>query len=106
MAVYSVCFCLPALTWTILAHTIRRRTHIPPAASFGKQAVSTALNVGAVFTAFASPWLALAMIAAVAVLWLVPPRRIVEKTRALQIAAARREAQPGAGSSTRRANPS
>ncbi len=106
VAVYSVCFCLPALTWTILAQTIRRRTHIPPAAGFGKQAVSTALNAGAVFVAFVSPWLALAMIAAVAVLWLIPPRRIVEKTRALQSAATPHETQPIAHSRTHSADPS
>ncbi|HLI77067.1 MAG TPA: TMEM175 family protein [Acidobacteriaceae bacterium] len=81
VAVYSVCFCLPALAWTVLAHVIRLRTHIPPAASFSKQTVSSLLNLGAVFMAFYSPWAALAMIAAVAVMWLVPPRRILEKTR-------------------------
>ena len=82
VAVYAVCFCLPALAWTILSHVIRRRTGITPAASFGKQAISTALNVGAVFLAIRSPWTALGMIALVALIWLVPPRRIVEKTRA------------------------
>ena len=89
VAIYAVCFCLPALAWTVLAHVIRRRTNVPPAAGLGKQAVSTLLNVGAVFVAFRAPWTALALIAVVAVLWLVPPRRIVEKTRAAHAATTR-----------------
>ena len=93
VAVYAVCFCLPALSWTILAHTIGRRTQIPPAAGFGKQAVSSILNFGSVFVAFYSPWLALALISAVAVLWLIPPRRILEKTRAYGTASTPRETQ-------------
>ena len=93
VAVYAVCFCLPALAWTILSHVIRRRTGITPAASFRKQAVSTALNVSAVFLAIRSPWTALGMIALVALIWLVPPQRIVEKTRAFQSVPSPRKAQ-------------
>ena len=81
VAVYGVCFFLPAITWTVLAHVIRRRTHVDPAAGWLKQAVSSTLNLGAVFIAFWSPWFALGMIAIVAALWLVPPRRIREMTR-------------------------
>ncbi len=84
VAVYATCFCLPALTWTVLSHTIRRRTGVPPAAGYVKQAASSLLSFGAIFVAFRSPWTALAMLTTVAILWLVPPRRIVEKTRALQ----------------------
>jgi uncharacterized membrane protein len=91
VAVYAVCFCLPALAWTVLSHVIRQRTGIPPAAGLVKQSYSSALNFGAIFVAFRSPNLALGMIAAVAAVWLVPPRRIVEKTR--------RQTTPAASSS-------
>ena len=82
VAVYSVCFGVPAIAWSILAFVISRRTHLKPAAGIGKQAFSATFNLGAVFVAFYSPRMALGMIAAVAVAWLFPPRRIVEKTRA------------------------
>lgn len=81
VAVYAVCFCLPALAWTVLSFVIRRRTNVPPAAGPAKQAFSALLNVGAIFVAFRSPYLALAMMTVVAVAWLVPPSRIVAKTR-------------------------
>ena len=94
VAVYAVCFCLPAISWTVLGHAISRRTRIPQAAGFVKQAVSTGLNFGAVFVAFLSPWFALAMMSAVAVLWLIPPRRILEKTRLPQTPRAAASGQP------------
>lgn len=83
VAVYAVCFSLPAIAWGILALVISRRTRIKPAAGLSKQLFSAALNVGAIFVAFFSPRLAFAMIAVVAIIWLVPPRRVVEKTREL-----------------------
>ena len=82
VSVYAVSFLLPALAWAALSHVIRRRTHVPPAASQLKQAVSAVCNLLAVFVAFVSPWTSLGLIALVAILWLLPPRRIVEKTRA------------------------
>lgn len=84
VAVYATCFCLPALTWTVLSYTIRRRTGVQPAAGYRKQAISSLLSFGAIFVAFRSPWTAFLLLTAVAVLWLIPPRRILEKTRALQ----------------------
>jgi uncharacterized membrane protein len=84
VAVYAVCFLLPALAWTVLSRVIQKRTGLPPAAGKVKQAASSLLNLGAVFAAFLSPYLGLSLIAIVALMWLVPPRRIVEKTRALQ----------------------
>ena len=82
VAVYAVCFLLPAITWTVLAHVIRCRTHVEPAAGWCKQAAASGLNLGAIPVAFWSPWAALGMIAVVVALWLVPPRRIREKTQA------------------------
>ena len=89
VAVYAICFCLPAFAWTVLASVIGRRTGIAPAAGFQKQAITAALNIGAVFLAFRSPWSALGLIGVVAIIWLVPPRRIVEKTRALHFSTTR-----------------
>ena len=89
VALYATCFLLPAVAWTVLSHVIGRRTHVPPAAGLLKQGVSTVLNLGAVLVAFVSPWTALGMIAVVAVIWLVPPRRIVEKTSGLEATHAR-----------------
>ena len=83
VALYAVCFLLPAIAWAVLSHVIGRRTRVPPAASLLKQAVSTVFNLSAVLVAFVSPWTSLGLIALVAVLWVLPPRRIVEKTRAL-----------------------
>ena len=84
VCVYAVCFLLPAVAWTALAHVIRRQTGITPAAGWLKQAFSSTFTVAAAFVAFLSPTLALLMIAMVAAVWLVPPRRIVEKTRKRQ----------------------
>ena len=82
VAVYAVCFLLPAFTWTILARVIHRRTGVEPAAGWLKQGLSSGLNLGAILMAFWSPWTALGMIAVVVAMWLVPPRRILEKTHA------------------------
>jgi uncharacterized membrane protein len=84
VAVYATCFCLPALSWTVLANLICRRTNVPPAAGRVKQAFSATVTFSSIFVALHSPWLALAMLGTVAAIWLVPPRRIVEKARALQ----------------------
>ena len=81
VAVYVVCFLAPAAAWSVLSGVICARTGISPAASLGKQLVSLALNLGAAAVAFISPWTALGMVAIVAILWLIPPRRIVERTR-------------------------
>ena len=100
VAVYAVCFLLPALTWAVLAGVIGRRTGVPPAAGLGKQVFSAGTTLAAVFVAFLSPWCALGMIAVVAAAWLVPPHRIVEKTRALE------SAQPGRPDRRRSSNSS
>ena len=84
VAVYATCFLLPALAWNLLSYAIHRRTGIPPAAGPVKQAFSGFMTFGAILVAFRSPWAALLMIASVAAVWLIPPRRIVEKARALQ----------------------
>ena len=46
-----------------------------------KQVISASLYLGAIPLAYISPYLSLGMIALVAVVWLLPPREIVELTR-------------------------
>jgi len=81
VAAYSLCFLAPAVGWMVLATAVCRRTGVRPAAGPGKQAFSAVMNVGAIAVAFRLPMMALGMIGTVALLWLLPPRRIVEKTR-------------------------
>lgn len=81
VVVYVVCFLAPGATWALLANIICKRTGVRPAASLGKQLLSLAIDVGAIAVAFISPWGALGMIAIVAFVWLLPPRRVVEQTR-------------------------
>lgn len=81
VAVYALCFTAPGIAWAVLASMICKRTGVRSAASLAKQLFSMAMDLGAVAVAFVSPWGALGMIAIVAIVWLIPPRRIVEQTR-------------------------
>ncbi len=90
VAVYVFCFLVPGAAWMVLANTICQRSGTRPAAGPVKQAFSTLMNLGAIGVAFWSPWTALGMVAIVAFVWVLPPPRIVEKTRALKPDAAAR----------------
>ena len=81
IALYSAACTAPGIPWMILSSLICHHTGKPPAAGLGKQAISVALYLGAVPLAYLSPYIALGMIALVAVLWLLPPREIVELSR-------------------------
>lgn len=81
VAVYVLCFLAPAAAWSMLSSTICKRTGVRPAAGLGKQVFSLAMNLGAIAMAFVSPWGAIGMIAIVAFVWTLPPRRILERTR-------------------------
>jgi uncharacterized membrane protein len=80
-AVYGVVLLFSAVAWTIL-QTIMIRLHGPDsklAAAIGGDAkgkLSTALYVAAIPLAFANPWLSVAIYVFVAMMWLVPDRRI------------------------------
>jgi uncharacterized membrane protein len=78
VAVYAVCFVAPAIAWMVLSTVLCRQTGVRPANGPVIQAISAALNIGAIFVALYSPWTALGMIGFVAFLWLLPPREIVE----------------------------
>jgi uncharacterized membrane protein len=80
IALYAVVSVLPAVTWVVLSNIICRHCGIPPAGSRTKQLVSTSLYIAAIPTACYHPLIAIGMIALVAVLWLVPPRRLQTAT--------------------------
>jgi len=81
IALYAAVCAFPGVSWMVLSTLIQRRTHTPPASGMVKQGVSFCLYVGAIPMAFVSPWIAIGMIVLVAILWLLPPRKIVEITR-------------------------
>jgi hypothetical protein len=54
---------------------IRGRSGHALHASWGKQLASVLLYLGAVPAAFYRPWASLTLIALVAVMWLLPPKR-------------------------------
>jgi uncharacterized membrane protein len=70
LSIYLICCAVPALSWFVLSITVRQRTHVP--VSPMKQAVSSALYVGAIPVSYRSLTAAMLMLAAVAVLWIIP----------------------------------
>jgi uncharacterized membrane protein len=84
VALYAILCALPALSWLVLSYVIQNTTGIPAAAGPVKQGISAVLYLGAIPTAQYSPNAAIALIVLVAILWLIPPQRIVEQTRALK----------------------
>jgi hypothetical protein len=64
----------------VLSTLIQRRSGTPPASGMLKQAASFCLYLGSIPVAFFSPWISIGMIVIVAVIWLLPPRKIVEIT--------------------------
>jgi uncharacterized membrane protein len=84
VALYAFICVLPAITWTVLSTCICRTTGQPLASNPIKQILSTALYLTAIPASYWSPNVALGMIALVAVLWLIPPKKIIEQTRTLR----------------------
>jgi uncharacterized membrane protein len=84
IALYSILCALPAVAWFVLSHVIQSTTGIPPASGPLKQAVSALLYLSAIPTAQYSPNAAIGLVILVAILWLLPPKRIVQQTRALK----------------------
>jgi uncharacterized membrane protein len=81
VALYSAVCALPSIPWITLSSLICRHTGKPPVGGMLKQIISTALYLGAIPLAYVSPYISLSMIGLVAVVWLLPPREIVELTR-------------------------
>ena len=84
VSLYSVTCALPAVAWIILSTAICRNTGQPLAGSPVLQLTSSALYLGAIPVSYYSTNIALGMLVLVAILWLVPPKKIVEQTRALK----------------------
>ncbi len=82
LSLYTICCALPAVSWMVLSIVVRRRTHMPLAGSPIKQATSSAIYLGVIPVSYHSLRAAIAMLTAVAVLWLIPPKRVLEMTQA------------------------
>ncbi|MDE1155245.1 MAG: TMEM175 family protein [Acidobacteriaceae bacterium] len=87
VGLYSVCCALPAVTWLLLSSAICHVTgkRVAGGGTLAKQIASAILYLGALPVAYRSELAAIGMIAAVAVLWLIPPREIRERTRRLRV---------------------
>lgn len=82
LLLYLICCACPAVSWIVLSIFVQNRTHMPFAGSPLKQAISFVLYVGVIPVSHHSLTAAMVMLASVAVLWLIPPKRVVEITRA------------------------
>ncbi len=85
VTLYSATCALAAVAWIILSTTIFRSTRQPLAGSPVKQVASAVLYVGAIPVAHLSPSAALSMIAIVAILWLLPPRKEHARAHTLRV---------------------
>ena len=74
-AMYSVVSLLPGCSYTLLWLTIRKRSTVPPHASWPKMLTSMVLYALAIPTSFLRPAVAVAMLCFVAILWIAPPSR-------------------------------
>src|SRR5262245_8301708 len=84
VAVYGVDFVLTGVAYFILTRTLLRihPKYSTLAIAFGrdfKGKISIVINVAAIGVSFVRPWLALSLYVAVAVIWLVPDRRIEKR---------------------------
>ncbi len=80
-AVYGGVLLMPAIAYYLLQKAIVRRqgAHSVLAKALGsdiKGKISLILYVAGIVLAFVSPWISIAIYALVAVMWLVPDRRI------------------------------
>jgi len=78
LSFYSICCASPAVAWMVLSALVRRRTRLPFAGSPVKQAISSILYIAVIPVAYHSLISALGILAAVAILWLFPPKRSIE----------------------------
>jgi uncharacterized membrane protein len=85
-AVYGVSLLMPAIAYYLLQRTIVRQQgeHSVLASALGRDVkgkISPLLYAAAVMLAFVNAWLSIAIYALVAVMWLVPDRRIEKALR-------------------------
>ena len=85
-AVYGVILLMPAIAYYFLQKAIMRKqgAHSMLAAVLGadfKGKISPVLYVAAIALAFVAPWVSILIYAVVAVMWLIPDRRIEKALR-------------------------
>jgi uncharacterized membrane protein len=73
-ALYAAASILPGLFYMFLWIQIRAQSSAPPHATWGKQLTSLTLYLTAIPAAYYRPMVSLALIALVAILWLLPPK--------------------------------
>jgi uncharacterized membrane protein len=73
-ALYAGVSLLPGMSYTALSMQIRLRSAAPSHPGWGKQLGSVVLYLSAIAVAFYRPMASLALIALVAVIWLLPPQ--------------------------------
>ena len=76
IALYAVVSAFPAFSWLVLSYIIWHTSGTKSADGPAKQFTSSALYLGAIPVAFLSPYAALGMLILVAILWLIPPRKL------------------------------
>jgi uncharacterized membrane protein len=81
IALYGAVCVFPGVPWMVLSTLIQRRSHTPPASGIVKQVASLCLYLASIPLAFVSPSIAIGLIVIVAVIWLLPPRKIAKLTR-------------------------
>ena len=80
-AVYGVSLLMPAIAYSLLQKAIVRKQgpHSVLASALGsdiKGKISPALYTAGIVLAFVEPWISIAIYGLVAIMWLVPDRRI------------------------------
>ncbi len=80
-ALYAAVSIFPGLGFLVLWTQIRAQSSTPAHASWGKQIASVSLYLTAIPAAYFRPAASLALIAIVAVLWLLPPKDEVSPAR-------------------------
>jgi len=81
IALYAAACALPGTPWILLSSLICYKTRQRPPGGMLKQIISVTLYLGAIPLAYASPYISLGMIGLVGVVWLLPPREVIELTR-------------------------
>lgn len=78
LSVYLSCCAVPAVSWIVLSRGIQKRTHLAFGEHSGKQAISLVIYLGVIPVSRYSLTVSILMLATVAVLWLIPPKRALE----------------------------
>jgi uncharacterized membrane protein len=76
IALYAFVSVLPGLSWTVLSYIICRSSGISGTDGPVKLFTSTTLYIGAIPVAFVSPYASLGILILVAIIWLIPPRKL------------------------------